>query len=126
VHEEEIMTRFSRWLATLLATASVSAAVAATRFDGNWSVTATVDDGGCTGPYRYPIVIRDGVVDDAGGSGVDASGRAGADGRIVGTIRNGPASVAVEGRLRVSEGQGVWTLSGPVPCSGRWTSRKTG
>lgn len=119
------MSPFSRWLATVLSVVGVSAAQAATRFDGNWSVTATVDDGSCTGPYRYPIVIRDGVVDDAGGSGVDVSGRAGSDGRIVGTIRSGLANVAVEGLLRALDGSGLWTLTGPVSCSGRWTSRRT-
>lgn len=112
------MTRFSRWFATRLAAASVSAAEAATRFDSHWSVTATVDDGGCPGPYRYPIVIRHGVV--------DASGQAGADGRIVGIIRRGLASVAVRGLLRAAEGRGDWILSGPLRCSGRWTSRRSG
>lgn len=120
------MTRFSRWFATRLAAASVSAAEAATRFDGHWSVTATVDDGGRPGPYRYPIVIRHGVVDEAGGSAVDASGRAGADGRIVGIIRRGLASVAVRGRLRAAEGRGDRTLSGSLRGSGRWTSRRSG
>ncbi|MGX7706218.1 hypothetical protein [Methylobacterium sp. Gmos1] len=102
------------------------AAPAANRFDGAWSVVATAETGSCTGPYRYPIVIRDGIVDDAGGNGVDASGRAGADGRITGTIRSGLASVAVSGTLRGSAGSGRWSLSGISPCTGRWTARRTG
>jgi len=101
-----------------------AAAPAANRFDGAWSVVATAETGSCTGPYRYPIVIRDGVVDEAGGSGVDASGRAGRDGRIAGTIRNGLASVAVTGRLRGAAGSGRWSLSGISPCAGRWTARR--
>ncbi|BCM85528.1 hypothetical protein NS228_02320 [Methylobacterium indicum] len=103
-----------------------SAAPSANRFDGAWSVVATAETGTCTGPYRYPIVIRDGVVDDAGGNGVDASGRAGADGRITGTIRSGLASVSVTGRLRGAAGQGRWSLAGISPCAGRWTARRTG
>ena len=92
---------------------------AASRFDGAWSVVATADSGTYTGPYRYPIVIRDGTVDDAGGQGIDASGRAAPDGRISGTIRQGLANVAVSGRLRGTAGSGRWTLSGLTACSGR-------
>lgn len=99
---------------------------AASRFDGSWSVVATADAGSCTGPYRYPIVIRDGNVDDAGSNGVDASGRAADDGRIVGTIRRGLASVAVSGRLSKTTGRGNWRLTGLGSCSGRWTARRTG
>jgi hypothetical protein len=102
------------------------AAPAGTRYDGAWSVVATAETGSCTGPYRYPIVIRDGIVDDAGNSGVDASGRAAADGRISGTIRSGLVSVAVDGRLRGASGSGRWSLSGLSPCTGRWTARRTG
>ncbi|MGH1587629.1 hypothetical protein ACRBEV_03825 [Methylobacterium phyllosphaerae] len=101
-------------------------ASAANRFDGAWSVVATAESGSCTGPYRYPIVIRDGTVDDGGGNGIDASGRAGEDGRITSTIRKGLASVSVSGRLRGSGGIGRWTLSGLGACSGRWTARRTG
>ncbi|WP_245524535.1 hypothetical protein [Methylobacterium nonmethylotrophicum] len=102
------------------------AAPAASRFDGSWSVVATAETGTCTGPYRYPIVIRDGLVDDAGGNDVDASGRAAADGRITGTIRSGLASVSVTGRLRGSAGSGRWSLAGISPCAGRWTARRNG
>ncbi|AWN45170.1 hypothetical protein DK419_01530 [Methylobacterium terrae] len=113
-------------LAGSILVAPASAAPAANRFDGAWSVVATAETGNCTGPYRYPIVIRDGIVDEAGGSGVDASGRAAADGRISGTIRSGLASVAVTGRLRGAAGSGRWTLSGLSPCTGRWTARRSG
>jgi hypothetical protein len=112
-------------LAILAFASTATAAPAANRFDGNWSVVATSDDESCTGPYRYAIVIRDGNVDDAGSNGVDASGRTGPDGRITGIIRKGLANVAVSGRLRGSGGGGSWTLSGLASCSGRWTARRT-
>jgi hypothetical protein len=80
-------------MALAIASATPVPVVAQARFDGRWTVSATVDDGGCTGPYRYPIVVRDGVVDDASGSAADGSGR--------------------------------WTLTGPISCSGRWTSSKS-
>ena len=115
---------FSSTLLLALGGAS-TASLAAGRFDGAWSVVATTDNGTCTGPYRYPIVIRDGAVDDAGGNGVDASGRATSDGRISGTIRKGLASVTVSGRLRGSRGSGRWSLSGLGACSGPWTARRT-
>lgn len=112
-------------MALAIASATPVPVVAQARFDGRWTVSATVDDGGCTGPYRYPIVVRDGVVDDASGSAADASGRVADDGRIVGSIRSGLASIAVEGRLQASTGSGRWTLTGPISCSGRWTSSKS-
>lgn len=101
-------------------------ATAQVGFGGQWSVSATVDEGGCIGPYRYPIVVRDGVVDDASGSGADAFGRVADDGTLIGSIRSGLASIAVEGRLRSSTGSGRWNLGGPVACSGRWTANKRG
>ncbi|GJD36019.1 hypothetical protein [Methylobacterium aerolatum] len=112
-------------LALLGLAAPAGAAPAANRFDGGWSVTATGETGDCAGPYRYAIVIRDGIVDDAGGSDVDASGRTASDGRITGTIRKGLANVAVSGRLRGSAGTGRWTLTGLGSCSGRWTARRS-
>lgn len=78
------------------------------------------------GAVRYPIVIRDGQVDDAGGNNVDASGRAEADGDINGTIRQGLAVVSVSGRLAGSAGSGQWTLSGLGSCTGKWTARRVG
>jgi hypothetical protein len=104
---------------------SASAAPTVSRFNGNWAVTATGETGDCAGPYQYAIVIRDGVVDDAGGNGVDASGQARADGTITGTIRKGLASVAVSGRLRGSGGGGRWMLTGLGSCAGRWTARRS-
>lgn len=102
------------------------AATGAGRFDGSWSVVAVGSDSSCSGPYRYPIVIRDGQVDDAGGNDVEASGRANADGGITGTIRQGLAVVSVSGRLTGRAGSGRWSLSGLGSCSGRWRARKTG
>ncbi|AWN38450.1 hypothetical protein [Methylobacterium radiodurans] len=96
------------------------------RFDGTWSVVAMTETGSCRGPYHYPIVIRGGTVDEASGNAADASGRAGSDGRIAGTIRQGPATIAVSGRLRGSAGKGRWILDGLASCAGRWTARRTG
>lgn len=117
-------------LAPLLLLASgmvaAKAAPAANHFDGSWSVEATGSEGACPGPYHYPIVIRNGRVDDAGGNDVDASGRAEADGDITGTIRQGLAVISVSGRLAGSAGSGQWTLSGLGSCTGRWTARRVG
>lgn len=113
--------------ALILGLASASGtAHAANRFDGAWSVVAMAESGTCTGPYRYPIVIRDGQVDDAGDTGVEASGHAGDDGRITGTIRRGLANITVFGRLGGAAGRGRWTLSGLGSCSGRWTAHRSG
>ncbi|WP_419828878.1 hypothetical protein [Methylobacterium sp.] len=113
-------------LALTIACVAPAPVAAQTKFDGRWSVSATVDGGSCTGPYRYPIVVRDGAVDDPGGSMTNASGRVADDGRIVGSIKSGLASIAVKGRLRAPAGSGRWNLAGPVSCSGRWTASKFG
>lgn len=110
---------------TLVSLPSLPAA-AAGPFDGAWSVQAVAETGSCSGPYRYPIAIRNGVLEDAGAHGVDTSGRAGADGRINGTIRTGLARIAVTGRLRGTSGTGQWSLAGLNACSGRWTAQRTG
>jgi hypothetical protein len=110
---------------TAALTGPAEAAPQVSRFNGNWSVTATGESGDCVGPYQYAIVIRDGVVDDAGNNGVDASGQTTADGTITGTIRKGLASVAVSGRLRGSGGGGRWMLTGLGSCTGRWTARRS-
>lgn len=102
------------------------AASTANHFDGSWTVEATGSEGSCPGPYHYPIVIRNGQVDDAGGNDVDASGRAEADGDISGTIRRGLAVVSVSGRLTGSAGSGQWSLSGLGSCTGHWTARRVG
>ncbi|MCJ2043077.1 hypothetical protein MKK58_00715 [Methylobacterium sp. J-078] len=113
-------------MALAVGSGTLGPAHAETVFDGDWSVAATVDDGRCTGPYRYPIVIRDGAVDEAGGSEADVSGRVAKNGRIVGSIRRGLANIAVEGQLQASAGTGRWTLTGPIACAGRWTAKRSG
>ena len=74
-------------LLVVLTAVPAHAAPPAHPFDGAWSVTATSGSVSCRGSYRYPIVIWGGTVDDAGNNTVDASGQAGRDGRIAGTIR---------------------------------------
>ena len=113
-------------LVLIIACAVPVPATALVGFDGQWSVSATVDAGSSTGPDRYLIIVRDGTVDDARGSGADASGRVGNDGRRVGSIKSGLANIAVEGRLRTTAGSGRRNLSGPTSCSGRWTVAKAG
>ena len=110
-------------LVLIIACAVPVPATALVGFDGQSSVSATVDAGSSTGPDRYLIIVRDGTVDDARGSGADASGH---DGRHVGSIKSGLANIAVEGRLRTTAGSGRRNLSGPTSCSGRWTVAKAG
>ncbi|KQT52745.1 hypothetical protein ASG52_25465 [Methylobacterium sp. Leaf456] len=116
--------RLTGFGAPLLALTLVSLPAAAGPFDGAWSVQAVAETGACSGPYNYPIAIRNGVLEDTGAKGVDASGRASADGRIRGTIRTGLARIAVSGRLRGMSGAGEWTLGGLGACSGRWTAQR--
>lgn len=120
------LTALAPLLFILSGTAIAEAAQGSNHFDGSWTVEATGSEGNCAGPYHYPIVIRNGQVDDAGGHDVDASGHAEADGDITGTIRSGLAVVLVSGRLQGSAGSGRWTLSGLGSCTGKWTARRVG
>jgi hypothetical protein len=96
---------------------------AATPFDGDWSVLIVTDRGTCDKAYRYPLVIRDGVVHYGGEAGFAVEGMVDLEGIVRVRISYGGQSADGSGRLALKSGSGTWT-AGDNACSGRWRANR--
>ncbi len=102
---------------------SFDLAVAATPFDGQWSLTFYTRRGDCEPSYHFDIYITNGVLEHP--NLVRFKGRVNRDGEV-------RASVAVEdkyasgsGRMTRTSGRGSWSgYQGGVRCSGTWTAMR--
>ncbi len=102
---------------------TVEFAVAATPFDGQWSLTFYTRRGECEPSYNFDIYIANGVLRHP--NLVRFKGRVTRSGEV-------RASVAVEdryasgsGRLTGTSGRGSWSgYEGGVRCSGTWTAMR--
>jgi hypothetical protein len=99
------------------------AAVAATTFDGNWSVLIVTDKGTCDKAYRYPLVIREGAVLYGGKSGFAVDGSVDPKGVVRVRISYSGQSANGTGRLALKSGSGSW-VAGNNACSGRWRAER--
>ena len=118
------MTRFGIFGAALLACASLAAsdAIAATPYDGYWSVVIMTQRGACEPAYRSAVNISNGVVSGGGGM-ASVYGRVGQNGAVSVVVTSGVQSAHGNGRLGRSSGSGVWAGQGSAGrCSGRWTA----
>jgi hypothetical protein len=110
--------------ATAIATAPVSTAAAATRYDGPWTVVFATRTGPCDATYGLEINIVDGVLSHP--NLVRFHGQVARSGVV-------HASLAVEdkladgsGTLQNDTGRGVWVGSAAgVRCSGVWTAQRS-
>jgi hypothetical protein len=101
----------------------VEFAVAATPFDGQWSLTFYTRRGDCEPTYNFGIYIANGVLRHP--NLVRFKGRVTRSGEV-------RASVAVEdryasgsGRLTGTSGRGSWSgYQDGVRCSGTWTAMR--
>ena len=115
--------------AAIAGTMMVSAIVASTasfavpRYDGLWSVSIVTEKGDCDRGYRYPILISNGLLANAGNSGFTITGRVGGAGAITVTVSGGGRSATGSGRLAGNMGMGSW-IGGS--CSGSWTAERRG
>lgn len=120
------MTRFAMFGAVLFACASFGApeAIAATPYDGYWSVVIVTQRGACEPAYRSAVSIADGYV--RGGDGMASIyGRVGRNGAVSVVVTSGMQSARGNGRLSRSSGAGVWAGQGSAGrCSGRWTAHR--
>jgi hypothetical protein len=118
------MTRFGIFGAALLACASFAAsdAIAATPYDGYWSVVIMTQRGACEPAYRSAVSISNGVV--SGGDGMASLyGRVGQNGAVSVVVTSGVQNARGSGRLGRSSGSGSWAGRGSAGvCSGRWTA----
>lgn len=110
-------------LAFAFAVVTTDFAVAATQFDGQWTLTFSTRRGDCEPTYNFDIYITNGVLEHP--NLVRFKGRVNRNGDV-------QASVAVEdkfasgsGRLTGNSGRGNWSgYEGSVRCSGIWTARR--
>lgn len=96
------------------------------RYDGSWSIEVITEDGPCDRAYRYGVRIDRGQASYAGGD-FDVSGQVTGNGSVRAMISRGSDSASVVGRLdRQGLGNGTWTTTGPIRCSGRWNAERRG
>jgi hypothetical protein len=120
------MTRFAMFGVATVALAAMAApeAIAATPYDGYWSVVIVTQRGACEPAYRSAVSIVNGYV--RGGDGIaNVYGRVSRSGRVSVVVTSGTQSARGSGRLRRGTGGGVWAGQGSVGrCSGRWSAQR--
>jgi hypothetical protein len=96
------------------------------RYDGTWSIEVVTEDGPCDRAYRYGVRIERGQASYAGGE-FTVNGQVSPQGGVRAVISRGSDSANVVGRLgRQGIGNGTWTTTGPISCSGRWNAERRG
>jgi hypothetical protein len=108
-------------LACALAVVATTASYAASRYDGIWSVSLITDKGDCTASYRYPMLVANGVVGNAGSADIVVRGSVAPSGAVRVVVRQGNTSAAGYGRLFAAVGRGSWR---GASCSGSWTAER--
>jgi hypothetical protein len=120
------MTRFALLgVATVaLAAAAAPAAIAASPYDGYWSVVIVTQRGACEPAYRSAVSIANGNV--SGGDGfASVYGRVSQGGQVSVVVTSGVQAARGSGRLGRSTGSGAWAGQGSVGrCSGRWSAQR--
>ena len=102
-----------------------AALLAATAFDGNWSVLIVTNSGQCDPAYRYGLVIRNGQVIYEGDAAVNVAGRVSGNGAVNVRVSAGSQSADGTGRLSSAQGSGKWRGNGSSgTCSGTWSAER--
>jgi hypothetical protein len=103
---------------------AITAARAATPYDGTWSVSIITDNGDCDRGYRYALRIENGRVFYDNPS-FDISGQVNPRGQVRVVVRAGSQEAIGNGRLSRDTGQGVWSGHSPTSqCSGHWEAER--
>jgi hypothetical protein len=105
--------------ATLIAAAIP--AIAATTYDGLWSVVIVTEKGTCDRVFRYPVRISNASLVNAGDSAVIIKGSVRDNGSLTVTVSDGGKSVVGSGRLSGAAGAGSWSGG---ECSGTWEAER--
>ncbi len=118
----------ARSQASLLALACIAfagPAVAASAYDGNWSVVIATTGGACDPTLRYPIAITNGMVGNAGDSAATVQGRVTPRGAVRVSVQSGNEWANGSGHLGMSRGSGVWRGQGSAgACEGTWVAMR--
>ena len=108
----------------LIATPAMPA-LAASSFDGRWSVLIVTERGDCDRAYRYEVKVENGNLKYDGEGGFDLSGAVAANGAVNVAIGKGSQSATGRGRLTARGGQGSWQgRSANGACAGRWEAER--
>jgi hypothetical protein len=99
-------------------------AIAATPYDGRWSVVIQTDKGACDRAYRYGLLIQDGRVSYVGENGFDITGQVERNGKVHVRVSRGANYADGHGRLSRTAGSGTWHGVGDGRCSGRWVAER--
>ena len=122
-----------RWLksrvqTSVLALACVAfagPALAASAYDGNWSVVIATTGGACDPTLRYPVAITNGMVVNGGDSPVTVQGRVTPRGAVRVSVQSGNEWANGLGHLGMSRGSGVWRGQGSAgACEGTWVAMR--
>ncbi len=102
----------------------VTAAVARSSYDGQWSITFVTQSGDCSPTYNYTVNIENGVITSPGvgtfRGNVTSSGAV----RASVTVQQKRASGV--GKLKGVLGRGTWIgWSEGQRCAGSWTAQRT-
>jgi len=99
-------------------------AVAATPFDGRWSVVIETEKGACDRAYRYGIQIQNGRVSYVGQNAFSITGQVAHNGRVHVRVSRGASYADGHGRLSKDKGSGTWRGVGSGSCSGHWFAER--
>jgi hypothetical protein len=98
-------------------------AIAATSYDGLWSVVIVTEKGTCDRTYRYPVRISNASLVNAGDSAVSIKGSVQGNGSLTVTVSDGSKNVIGSGRLSGTAGAGSWSGG---DCAGTWEAERRG
>jgi hypothetical protein len=109
------------------ATRAAPAAIAATAFDGSWSVVILTQSGPCDHAYRYGVRISNGDVVYDGGEPVGLQGHVAPNGSVRVSLSAGGQQADGQGRLSRTFGTGTWRGQGSgAACAGVWQAERRG
>jgi len=108
----------------VLAALPAAEALAATAYDGGWSLTFITKRGpGCDPSYNFSVQIINGIVSHA--NLVKFKGRVSRGGGVTASVSVPGKFASGTGRLSRTDGRGRWSgYSGKARCSGVWTAQK--
>jgi hypothetical protein len=110
---------------TSIGIASPTFARSSFSFDGDWSVVIETRGGACAATLRYPIVISNGIVTNAGDTPAAVSGRVTPAGAVRVTVQFGGSWASGSGHLSATSGTGVWRGQGTSGlCVGTWQAER--
>jgi len=109
--------------AMVLAAAGESAAIAASDFDGRWTVTLR-SDGQCGTTRAVVVEVSNGKVTYAGQEQVTATGTVPSSGKVKLRFVYNKDQMDAYGSVQMGTGSGSWKSN--TNCQGTWSARKSG